>query len=56
MNKNSKNSSQLAQTHRANIQKRLEHRLEIARAKGDQNLVRLLEAEKEQLLWQQQAG
>ena len=56
MNKNSKNSSQLAQTHRANIQKRLEHRLEIARAKGDQNLVRLLEAEKEQLLWLRVGG
>ncbi|EAW34060.1 hypothetical protein [Lyngbya sp. PCC 8106] len=51
MNKNSnKNSNQLAQTHRANIQKRLEHRLEVARANGDQNLVQLLEAEKQKLL------
>lgn len=49
MNKNSRNNP-LAQTHRANIQKRLEHRLEVARAKGDLNLIRLLEAEREQLL------
>ena len=31
--------------HRANIQKRLQQRLEVAKAKGDDNLVRLLEAE-----------
>jgi hypothetical protein len=33
-------------THRASIQKSLEHRLEVARAKGDENLIRQLEAEK----------
>lgn len=38
-----------AETHRANIQKRLQHRLEVARAKGDENLIRLLEAEMQQL-------
>ncbi|MEL7036908.1 MAG: hypothetical protein AAFO04_14985 [Cyanobacteria bacterium J06592_8] len=43
------NKSQLAQTHRANLQKRLEQRLEVARSKGDQNLIELLEAEKQQL-------
>jgi len=34
-----------AAIHRANIQKNLQHRLEVARAKGDQQLIRLLEAE-----------
>ncbi len=34
-----------AQNHRANIQRSLEHRLEVARAKGDENLIRQLEAE-----------
>lgn len=37
---------QAAQTHQANILKSLEHRLEVARAKGEQNLVLQLEAEK----------
>lgn len=41
--------NQLTQTHRANLQKRLEHRLEVARAKGDHNLIQLLEAERQQL-------
>ena len=31
--------------HRANIQKRLQQRLEVAKAKGDDTLIRLLEAE-----------
>ncbi|MBD1939377.1 hypothetical protein [Microcoleus sp. FACHB-68] len=34
-----------AATHRASLQKHLQHRLEVARAKGDENLVRQLEAE-----------
>lgn len=34
-----------AEAHRANIQRSLQHRLEVARAKGDENLVRQLEAE-----------
>jgi len=33
------------QTHRANIQRSLEHRLEVARAKGDESLIRQLQAE-----------
>jgi hypothetical protein len=37
---------QVAQIHRANIQKSLEHRLKVAIAKKDENLIRLLEAEK----------
>lgn len=36
---------QTAATHRDNIQRRLLHRLEVARAKGDEDLVRQLEAE-----------
>ncbi|WP_178378053.1 hypothetical protein [Chroogloeocystis siderophila] len=35
-----------AETHRTNIQKSLEHRLQVARAKGDEKLIRQLEAEK----------
>lgn len=38
---------QAAAAHRANIQKSLEHRLQVARAKGDAQLIRQLEAEKQ---------
>lgn len=38
-----------ADFHRANIKKRLEHRLEVARTKGDENLIRMLEQEMKQL-------
>jgi hypothetical protein len=34
-----------AETHRANIQRSLEHRLQVARTQGDENLIRQLEAE-----------
>lgn len=40
---------ELSDTHLANIRQNLEHRLQVAKAKGDQNLIRLLEAEAEQL-------
>jgi hypothetical protein len=33
------------EAHRANIQRSLQHRLEVARTNGDENLVRQLEAE-----------
>jgi hypothetical protein len=33
------------QLHRQNLQRSLEHRLEVARAKGDEQLIRQLEAE-----------
>lgn len=36
---------QTAEAHRQNLQKNVQRRLEIARAKGDENLVRQLEAE-----------
>jgi len=39
------NLTQTSQTHRANMQKNLQRRLESARAKGDEALIRLLEAE-----------
>ncbi|WP_414515134.1 hypothetical protein [Nostoc sp. PCC 9305] len=46
MNQNRLQSlSKSRETHRANIQRSLEHRLEIARAKGDEQLIRQLEAE-----------
>ncbi|MEY2976789.1 MAG: hypothetical protein ACO3NK_11080 [Prochlorotrichaceae cyanobacterium] len=35
----------VSQTHRDNLQKRLDRRLEAARARGDQSLINLLEAE-----------
>ncbi len=38
-------TAQASQTHRANMQKNLQRRLEAARAKGDEALIRLLEAE-----------
>lgn len=38
-----------AEIHRANIQRRLEHRLEVARAKGDEDLIRQLEQEMRQI-------
>lgn len=46
MNRNNRGSvRQAAEAHRANIQKSLQHRLEVARANGDEKLVRQLEAE-----------
>lgn len=46
MNKNMRGKiQQAAAAHRVNIQKSLEHRLEVARAKGDEQLIRQLEAE-----------
>ncbi|MBW4615623.1 MAG: hypothetical protein KME21_20570 [Desmonostoc vinosum HA7617-LM4] len=33
------------QTHRANIQRSIEHRLQVARAQGNEKLIRQLEAE-----------
>ena len=46
MNKNRNNQAQKAAVaHRATLQKLLEHRLEVARAKGDETLIRQLEQE-----------
>ncbi|MBV9389861.1 MAG: hypothetical protein JOZ78_25845 [Chroococcidiopsidaceae cyanobacterium CP_BM_ER_R8_30] len=46
MNKNLREQRQkLAETHLTNIQKTLHHRLEVARAQGDENLIRQIEAE-----------
>ncbi len=41
--------SEWERTHNTFIRKSLEHRLEVARRRGDRNLVALLEAEKDQL-------
>lgn len=38
-------ATQAFQTHRANMQKNLQRRLETARANGDEALIRLLEVE-----------
>jgi hypothetical protein len=46
MNRNRQQAAkQAAEAHRQNIQKSLQHRLEVAKAKGDENLIRQLEAE-----------
>ena len=46
VNKNrNENVQQAAAAHRATLQKLLEHRLEIARAKGDETLIRQLQQE-----------
>ncbi|HEY9666889.1 MAG TPA: hypothetical protein V6C91_08790 [Coleofasciculaceae cyanobacterium] len=46
MNKNRNSKLQnVTATHRANLRKLLEHRLEVARAKGDEALIRQLEQE-----------
>ena len=49
MNTNRQNVRKIAETHRANIQKQLIHRIEVARASGNQDLVRVLEEEMKQL-------
>lgn len=41
--------AELTKTHRAYLVKRLAHRLEVARANGDEQLVRLLEWEQQQM-------
>ncbi|KAM3093934.1 hypothetical protein ACKFKG_17040 [Phormidesmis sp. 146-35] len=46
MNRNrNQNAAQTASVHRENLQKNLQRRIEAARASGDTNLLRLLEAE-----------
>ncbi len=40
---------ELKNNHIKNIQRSLEHRLEVARAKGDENLIRLLEEESKEM-------
>ncbi len=49
MNINRQELKQTAQTHRANVQKNLQRRLEVARANGDQALIRQLEEEAQYL-------
>lgn len=43
-------ASEIAKVHRINLERRLYHRLEVAQAKGDQNLVLQLEKEMQQLV------
>ncbi|MDJ1184768.1 arginine synthesis PII-interacting regulator PirA [Roseofilum casamattae] len=45
MNKKRQQLQQAAQTHKDNLRKSVQQRLEVARAKGDVSLVRQLEAE-----------
>jgi hypothetical protein len=49
LRRNRPNPAQVAETHRDNLRKLLEHRLEVARAKGDKELIRHLEAEADSL-------
>ena len=41
---------ELVETHLANIRRRLEHRLQVAKSTGDERLIRMLEAESRQLV------
>lgn len=45
MNRNTQQRQTIAQTHRLNIQASLQHRLEVAKAKRDESLIRQLQAE-----------
>lgn len=45
MFKRNQDRQQASQTHRENLRKNLEHRIEVARANGDDALVQQLEAE-----------
>lgn len=46
MNRNIQGKAkQAAQVHHASIQRSLQHRMEVARANGDENLIRQIEAE-----------
>ncbi|WP_202924755.1 hypothetical protein [Myxacorys almedinensis] len=49
MNRNRLNSAEISNLHRANLQKNLQRRIETARARGDENLLKLLEAEAQYL-------
>lgn len=45
MNRNRLNSTEISNIHRANLQKNLQRRMEAARARGDESLLKMLEAE-----------
>jgi hypothetical protein len=45
MNRNRLNASEVSQVHRENLQRNLQRRMEAARVRGDQALLRMLEAE-----------
>jgi hypothetical protein len=49
MNKNRPTAAELANLHRENLRSNLQRRIEAARARGDENLLRLLEAEAQYL-------
>ena len=50
MNRNRRQTiNKLAAVHRANLQKRLEHRLAVAKEKGNSTLVQMLEDEMQRL-------
>ncbi|MCU0552099.1 MAG: hypothetical protein MUC48_22410 [Leptolyngbya sp. Prado105] len=45
MNRNRLNSAEVTRIHRENLQRNLQRRMEAARTRGDQALLRMLEAE-----------
>ncbi len=50
MNRNRRQTvNKLSEVHRTNLQKRLEHRIAVAKEKGDNTLVRMLEDEMQRL-------
>lgn len=45
MNRNRLHSAEVARVHRENLQRNLQRRMDSAKARGDQALLRMLEAE-----------
>ncbi|BAY53797.1 MULTISPECIES: arginine synthesis PII-interacting regulator PirA [Leptolyngbya] len=45
MNRNRLHAAEVTRVHRENLQRNLQRRMEAARARGDQALLRMLEAE-----------
>lgn len=45
MNRNRPNAAELSKLHRENLQRNLQRRIEAARSRGDEALLRMLEAE-----------
>ncbi len=49
-NRNRKSRIEVAQAHRASLLKILDHRLEVAQREGNTNLIKQLEAERQQMI------
>jgi hypothetical protein len=49
LNRNRPSRARIAEIHRDNLRKNLQHRMEVARSQGDEALLRMLEAEADYL-------